>query len=292
MTLRNFTPLNNVRLAVLVSGSFRNFNEVWPANMKALDKLQLEYEVFFHTWTDNPSPEIDVLDSIFYNRLYLSIFNKEFKPFIPTISKQQILNDFNFRDVKVRDFDEKSIATEFNLGTPETNPLFRPQLNSCGMYLGIDSIYQSVNLSNSFTHFLRLRPDFLLDANSLGKIFTNDLVFFGQLLPTPEGPIGDQCYGGLLSKSEFILNTLAQLKVITGAETWNKPQPAVLAENVIRQHLAPHRNSLKICYLSGHGAIARPRLKLADHALSLKGLIRILLHNFTVVRNKAKRLVR
>jgi hypothetical protein len=277
---------------VLISGSFRNFNEIWPHNKLALDRLNIEYDVFFHTWRSNPSLDLDVLDNIYNNKFYFSPFTKKFKPFIELIDEQYISDQYNFRIVKVEDFDEIAIATKFNLGTPELNPLFRSQLNSCGMYLGIDSTYQSLKINNTYTHFLRLRPDFILATEGLEEIFTNDLVFFGQLLPTPEGPIGDQSYGGLISKSDFILNTLSQLKIITSAKSWNKPKSSVLAENVIRQHLAPFRNSLKILYLDNHGAIGRPGLELADQPLTINGLTRIFVHNFSTAWRKAKRLIK
>jgi hypothetical protein len=280
------------RLAVLISGSYRNFDEVWPLNKTILDNLDVEYEVFFQTWRRNPSLDFDVLDNIYKNKFYFSPFTREFLPFIESIEKQEIQTKYNLKSVQVQEFDEESISFEFNLGTPEGNQLYRSQLNSCGMYLGIDSVFQQLKLSDSFTHFLRLRPDFRLDADMLNEIFNNDLVFFGQLLPTEEGPIGDQCYGGPLSKSEFILDTMSQLRSMTANHAWNIPQPTVLAENVIRLHLAPHRNALKILFLSGCGEIVRPRQILAEAPISLEGLQKIFMHNFLVLKSKARRLRR
>jgi hypothetical protein len=271
------------RLAILISGSYRNFDEVWPLNKTMLDILDVEYEVFFQTWRRNPSLDFNVLDNIYKNKFYFSPFTKEFSPFLESIEKQEIQTKYNFKSVQVQEFDETSISVEFNLGTPESNQLYRSQLNSCGMYLGIDSVFQQLKLSNSFTHFLRLRPDFMLDADALKEIFNNDLVFFGQLLPTEEGPIGDQCYGGLLSKSEFILDTMSQLRSMTAIRAWNIPQPTVLAENVIRLHLAPHRSTLRIMFFDGKGQIARPSLMLAERPLSFDGLRKISLHNLQVL---------
>lgn len=279
------------RLAILISGSFRNFDEVWPANESLLDKLEIEYDVFFHTWKKNPPLGIDILGSIYNNKFYLSFFSKKFNPFLQSIDEEMISSKYNFESIQVEDFDEDSISVDFNLGTPESNNLFRSQLNSCGMYLGIDAVFKQLKSKNSHTHFLRLRPDFMLEADSLQEIFKNDLVFFGQLLPTSEGPIGDQCYGGPLSKSAFILETLSQLKSITAVEDWNKPQPSVLAENVIRLQLAPFRSSLKILYLDGCGGIARPSLVLADKPLSFNGLQIIIKHNLFTLKNKVKRLL-
>lgn len=284
--------MSKIRLAVLISGSYRNFDEVWPLNKLRLDALQVEYEVFFHTWEKNPSLDFNVLDNIYNNRFYLSPFTRRFKPFCESIDEEQISSKYNFKSVQVEKFDEVSISTEFNLGTRESNNIFQSQLNSCGMYLGIDSVYQELKSSKSFTHFLRIRPDFTLDADSLNEIFKNDLVFFGQLLPTEEGPIGDQCYGGSLSKSELILDTVSQLRSITANQTWNTPQPTVLAENVIRQLLAPYRKRLSILYLDGFGCIARPKLVLAEEPLCLSGLRAIVHHNKNVFSARVARVYR
>lgn len=280
--------MSKIRLAVLISGSYRNFDEVWPLNKMRLDALQVEYEVFFHTWEKNPSLDFNVLDNIYNNRFYLSLFTRRFKPFLESINEKQISSKYNFKSVQVEKFDEVLISTEFNLGTRESDDLFQSQLNSCGMYLGIDSVYQELKSSNSFTHFLRIRPDFMLNADSLNEIFKNDLVFFGQLLPTEEGPIGDQCYGGFLPNSEFILDTITQLKRITTDQTWNSPKPTVLAENVIRLHLAPHRSSLKLLFLNGSGAIARPTLIISDKPISWEGIRKIMFHNFQVFISKIR----
>lgn len=284
--------MSKLRLAVLISGSYRNFDEVWPLNKMRLDALQVEYEIFFHTWKKNPSLDFNVLDNIYNNRFYLSVLTRKFKPFLELVDDAQISSKYGFKSVQVEEFDEESISIDFNLGARESNKLFQSQLNSCGMYLGIDSVYRELKSGKSFTHFLRIRPDFTLDEESLNEIFKNDLVFFGQLLPTEEGPIGDQCYGGLLSKSEFILDTVSQLKSITANQTWNTPEPTVLAENVIRLQLAPHRSSLKLLFLNGHGEIMRPSLMLVDKPFSLVGLQRIFSHNYSVLIQKARRLRR
>ncbi|CAN2170953.1 hypothetical protein MCEMRE182_00048 [Candidatus Nanopelagicaceae bacterium] len=271
------------RLAVLISGSFRNFNETWPINRACLNDLGIEYDVFFHTWEDNPSLDIDVLDNIFNNRFYFSLQMKKFKPFIEVLNHQYIAREYNFHFIQVEKFDEHKIAQEFNLGNSKDNILYRSQLNSCGMYLGIDAVYQKIKYNETYTNFLRLRTDFLLDAGSLSQLFKHDLVFYGQLLPTAEGPIGDQCYGGRIEKSEFILNTLEQLKLVTSDETWNMTYPVVLAENIVRKKLAPLRSSIDILYLEGKGAIARPKLEQIENSFNFANFRRVLAHNRKVV---------
>lgn len=282
--------MNKPRLAVLISGNFRNFNETWPLNRATLSSLGVDFDIFFHTWEENPNLEIDVLDSLFNNRFYFSLHMKKFKPFIATISPLYIAREYDFHYISVEKFDELKIAGEFSLGSLKENTLFRSQLNSCGMYIGIDALYQQVKKNRIYTHFLRLRTDFLLDPDSLSCLLESDLVFFGQLLPTPEGPIGDQCYGGNFEKSEFILNTLDSLKLITTDNSWNSNQPVVLAENVIRKRLAPFRNSIKILYLDGKGTILRPKVTRDEQPLNFENLLRIFSHNRSVFISKLSKL--
>ncbi len=278
------------RLAVLISGSFRNFNETWPINSAYLKKLGIEYDVFFHTWEDNPSLDIDVLDNIFNNRFFFSLRMKKFRPFIEVLSHQYIAREYGFHFIQVEKFDENKISQEFSLANPKDNILYKSQLNSCGMYLGIDAVYQQIKINKIYTNFLRLRTDFLLDPDSLSQLLKHDLVFYGQLLPTPEGPIGDQCYGGRIEESEFILKTLDQLRLITTDNAWKSTHPVVLAENVIRKKLAPLRSSIDILYLDGRGAIARPKLERVEKPLNITDLRRIISHNARVLTTKLKRL--
>jgi len=276
----------DLKLALLLSGSYRNIEDVWPRNKKILDSLNIPYDVYFHTWAQNPSLITNVLDLEYQNKFYFSIFPKIYRSFPQEISENYVRYKFDFFSIQVREFQEDQIASRFNLGTRMNNPLYQSQLNSCGMYLGIDSCAREMFRNPSYSHFLRIRPDFELDLNTLTNLFNCDLVFFGQLLPTDEGLIGDQCYGGELRKSEFILRTLEKLSEITNSPEWDVATPVVLAENVIRTALKPYRNLIKLDFFDGSGSIQRPMTQITVHKFGFPFLFSVTKHNSEVFRKR------
>jgi hypothetical protein len=277
------------KLAVLISGSYRNFDSTWRINEEILRRSRIPYEVFFHTWDINPNFESDVLISEYKNRFYLIPFPKRYSEFPQEICAEKIKQKYRFRSVEVSRFDEQEIARMFHLRNLDTNSLYRSQLNSCGMYLGIDAVSQKISGNSEFSHFLRIRTDFILDGTTFDEILMSDLVFYGQLLPTEEGLIGDQCFGGDLSKAGFILETLSTLNEITQGSEWIKQEPVILGENVIRQRLKPYRKDIKISYFNQSGNIARPRVILDLVAMSPSFIKSVFAHNIRVLIAKMLR---
>lgn len=272
------------KLAVLISGRYRNFDEIWKINKILIDQLDVPYEVFFHCWSDNPKSTRDVLSADFKNRPYFSVFPKSEIIKRSTISKEFTQETFGFSFVKIDDFNEIDIAERFHLGTAELNSLFNSQINSCGMFVGIDECVKAMQQVGGFTHFLRLRTDFSLGTTGLNKIFDHDLVFFGQLLPTEEGPIGDQCYGGSLKHGAYVLKTLETLGKMTSDLNWNIKSPIVLSENVVRLTIMGFRQKSEIIYCNGLGQITRPKLRNDITKFSLNYLEKILFHNLRFIK--------
>ena len=277
------------KLAVLISGSYRNFDSTWRINEKILRRSKIPYEVFFHTWDVNPNLVSDVLISEYKNRFYLALFPKKFSEFPQKICAERIKQEYGFRSVEVSRFDEHKIARMFNLENSDTNYLYRAQLNSCGMYVGIDAVSRKIAGDIEFSHFLRLRTDFILDSTTFDKLLLSDLVFFGQLLPTEEGLIGDQCFGGDLIKSGFILETLNTLHSITQSPDWSNQEPVILGENVIRQRLKPYREEVRILFFNNSGKIVRPRVVFDLAAMSPSFVKTVFAHNAHVFITKAIR---
>jgi hypothetical protein len=265
------------KLAVLISGSFRNFDSVWPINKSILDKSGIPYEVFFHTWDSNPNLQGDILSIEYKTKFYFSLFPKKYEIYDQIFSVQSIQKKFGFRCVLVDQFPEKSLVSSYNLGNPNTNSRHRQLLNSVAQYYGIDACRKEMIQDVSFSHFLRLRTDFQMDKLRFSELFKNDFVFFGQLLPTPEGPIGDQCFGGIVKKTVEILDMLETLHEITHDLAWDTSEPMVLAEEVIRRRIYPLRDQLKIAYFDGAGKIRRP--KLVREKFSVSYLQNIFSHN-------------
>jgi len=280
------------KLAVLISGSYRNFDAVWPLNESSLKKCGIPYEVYMHTWSANPSLSGDILQTEFRNRFYFSLFPRKYSKFLGQINQYEIKKKYNFRFIQVDDFDEKVNAKKFNLATAETNTRYQLDLNSCGMYLGINVLRQQIIGTQEFTHFLRLRPDFILDDTVFPEMFLSDLSFFGQLLDTEEGLIGDQCFGGKIATSGFLLNANETLEEITNTQSWINNERFVLAENVMRIRLKPFRENLNINYFSGSGKIQRPDVVIIFNKMSFVFIWRVLSHNWSVLFIKLNQIAR
>lgn len=277
------------RLAVLISGSFRNFESVWEINKLILDRSGVFYEVFFHTWDTNPNLKGDSLSIEYKTKFYFSLFAKKYKSFDQILSVQLIKKKFGFRCVLVDQFHENSLASLYNLGTPNTNQQYRQLLNSVGQYHGIDACRKEMIKDGSFSHFLRLRSDFRMDELKFSELFENDFVFFGQLLPTAEGPVGDQCFGGVVEKTGEILDMLGTLHQITHELAWDISEPMVLAEEVIRRRIYPFRDQWKIAYFEGAGKIIRPEL--IREKFSASYLKKIFSHNTKYLLNLPSRIL-
>ena len=282
----------NKKLAVLISGSYRNFDETWHANKIILDSLKIPYEIFFHTWSENPNINLDFLKTEYANRFYFSFYAKKYSDFNKSILTKKIERDFPFRSVQVSDFEEVKIAKKFYLGNSSTNELYRVHLNSCGMYLGIDAVISEMSKDSTYTHFLRLRTDFILEISTIRAIFDFDLAFYGQLLPAAEGPVGDQCYGGSLDTASFMLGTLPTLQKITSGQDWNLRDPVALGENIIRITLKPFRQSVRIGFFNGSGRIERPKIIKDLNVNKTKFFCRVLRHNVNVLSNKLRRVTK
>jgi len=272
------------KLAVLISGSYRNFDQVWDKNKALIDQLQVPYEVFFHSWCDNAKNTKDVWSTYYKNRPYLSIFPKTEVSLRPKITQNFVQRTYGFSYVKIEEFIQSDVANRFRLGSEDSNSLFSSQLNSCGMYIGIDECAKAMQRVGGFTHFLRLRTDFSLGSIGLDKILEHDLVFYGQLLPTEEGPIGDQCFGGNLKKGLFVLDTMKTLEIMTSNQSWDINSPVVLSENIIRLTIKDFRLKADIIYLNNVGRITRVSLRSEFSKFSFKHLKISFRHNLNVIK--------
>jgi len=282
----------NKNLAVLISGSYRNFDETWKINKEILDELEIPYEVFFHTWDSNPSMTSCVLETIYQNQFVFFLRKPFFSKFSEAISKDVIIKKFSFQHVIVDKFRPELVCREFNLDSSSANFLLNSQINSCGMYLGIEKLRDVLSKQDTFTHYLRVRTDFILDAGETHKIFDHDLVLFGQLLPTDEGLVGDQCFGGNLLRSGQTLSTYETLKELTDSQDWSVNRVRVLGEDIVRQTLKPLRQNLDILFLDGSGLIKRPELEFYPFLKNPFYIQVILFHNLKLLMRKIIRRIK
>ncbi len=282
----------NNKLAVLISGSYRNFDETWKINQEILNNLDFPYEVFFHTWDTNPSMTSCVLETLYQNKFVFFLRKPFFSKFPEVDSKEVIIKKFSFYHVSVDKFHRESVCREFNLDASPTNFLLNSQINSCGMYLGIEKLREALSEQDTFTHYLRVRTDFILDVSETHKIFDHDLVLFGQLLPTDEGLVGDQCFGGNLLRSGKTLSAYKTLKELTNSQDWFVNRVRVLGEDIVRQTLKPLRQNLDIVFLDGSGLIKRPDLEFYPFRKNPFYIKVILFHNLKLLIRKIIRRIK
>lgn len=284
-----------IKLAVLISGSYRNFDVVWQKNRTVIENLGIPYEVFFHTWSQNPSPISSAIKSHYRNEFIYSIRKPIFTRYKFEVITEQVCSNHGFYYSLVEDFSESDVCKEFNLLVDRANFLLQSQINSCGMYLGIEKMRLALSENCDFTHFLRLRTDFELDSDSLMSLFDHDLVFFGQLLSTKEGPIGDQCFGGNIKNAAGVLSTLDVLKDFTSSSEWKSNPIQGLGETIIQIVLNPMRKNLKMFYAEGKGQIRRSEISYVSFFQQPFYCIRILFHNIHVlikkIRSKVNKLI-
>jgi hypothetical protein len=276
------------KLAVLISGSYRNFDQVWDKNKAVIEELKVPYEVFFHTWSQNPSSKSSALELLYKNEILFAIKKPILTPYKYEVITKEACLSHDFFSLMVEDFNESEVCREFNLDLNPTNFLVQSQINSCGMYIGIERLRQELTKHSGFSHFLRLRTDFELDPNSLSNLFTHDLVFFGQLLNTPEGPIGDQCFGGQIPTGGGILSTIDELRRHTSSIEWKANPVQGLGETVIRLTLSPMRRNLNIHYADGKGKIKRPDFEYVSFFQEPFYWFKIFGHNIAVLMKKIR----
>jgi hypothetical protein len=141
------------KLAVLISGSYRNFDQVWDKNKAVIETLRVPYEVFFHTWTQNPSPKNSALDLLYKNEFLLSTKKPVLRPYKYEMITEQTLSTNGFHSSIIEDFNESDVCQDFNLSLNQTNFLLQAQINSCGMYLGIEKLRQELSKQRGFHIF-------------------------------------------------------------------------------------------------------------------------------------------
>jgi len=282
-------------LAVLISGSWRTFSRVWPENEKILSDLGVPYRVFIHSWSRMTETNRDVLSDYYRNEFHFSVHAEKFEYSPTEITANQILDLVPASKFIIEDLDIDAFVNNYKLVKEAKNEYFKMELNTLLMYYGIQKVFtlfQDDSQQESFTHYLRLRPDFQLPTNGLERLLENDFSFLGQLLPTSEGFIGDQCFMGKYPQYVYPLNALEFMKSIIQKRGWPREGADLLwSENVLRQHLKNWTNAPTIFYADegNRGKIMRPNI-VRDESVSIhSNLRRVVTHNIYTVTKKMSR---
>lgn len=182
------------KIAVLISGAYRTFDSTWPHNRKILDKLGVDYDVYFHTWNQNYNTNKNFN---FEDNLYFSFYN-----ILPV--KYRSLN-FSVAD-KVKNFSkemdikleshEKFLDMVENKHKLHIKDVPEYYLNSLSMFYGMSEVAKlALNSKIEYKFFLRLRPDFKL-PNNLKLSKNSKLKFHGVTVMISGKEISDICFSG------------------------------------------------------------------------------------------------
>ena len=281
-------------LAVLISGSWRTFTRVWPENEKILKDLGIPYRVFVHSWSKMTETNRSVLEDFYRNKFHLSIHAEKFEHSPTEISPGSITNLVASAKFEIEDLDIDSISTAYKINRKEVNPHYTMELNTLLMYYGIQKVFRILESDSKrelFTHYLRIRPDFLLPSKGLKNLLENDFSLLGQLLPTSEGFIGDQCFIGKYPQFVYPLNAVDFMKSTIEKKGWPREGIDLLwTENVLRQHLKNWTNAPTISYVNeeNSGQIIRPEIVRDESISILKNLQSVVLHNIQTGLKKIK----
>jgi hypothetical protein len=169
-------------------------------------------------------------------------------------------------------------------------------LNTCAMYYGMQQSCKLLREDaqfHEFTHFMKIRPDFLLSNESLSKIFEYPLIFFGQTIETVKGRVSDQCFSGEINSSLQLMDAIEELEPSSiGGRLAFPEDVAISGENVLIEHIHKNENLKAVPVLYIHevfpfNMIQRPEIVKNLEKPINKWLIYCLFHNLKVVRNRA-----
>jgi hypothetical protein len=277
-------------LAILVSGALRNFTQIWPQNKAILDSLNLNYDVFIHTWSKNYDTHKSVIRDGNAHRLYLNFKKFKFANESYLVSEKELMSIEGIKEIKIDIFEEEDYIQEFNIDASTRNVLKQSQINSLAMYDGMKRVAGLVKPNiQKYSKFLRLRTDFLINVLSIDLIKKPGFTFFGPHTKTIYGEVSDQCFGGDIKpffKSMYAFDTFTSHIKEHG---WILEDNSCLyAERVFGLHLSLQKDfvasNLEMRFASEVGSIIRPATikDLETNYLIFFG--KLLKHNFSIIK--------
>jgi hypothetical protein len=280
-------------IAILISGAVRNLSETWPENKKHLDLLNQPYEVFVHSWTKNfGTPRKVYKDENrsgyafgFRERVYQE---KDFE-----VTQDYIKSIIPNAKVYLEPFNEDEIIAEFDLAVHINHKLFRNLINSVAMYQGITRVFsKALNEEGAdFSHFVRLRSDFLLSSEIPLNCLNYDIYFGGPGVNPGSGYVSDQFL--VVSPKIASKLVLCESELINYIQQngWgldsSKP---FYGERILSKFLSEIRQQSKVCEQPIIGAIKRPKIVSAPKSFSVSYLFELFDYNLNVLAKKTSRL--
>jgi len=184
-------------LAILISGSIRNFAELWPKNKLVLDALNVKYKIFLHTWTDNYGTTRKVHKDFNKNGFSFSIRPKVYHENKFVVNINYLRSIIPEAMITLDKFDENELQNIYNIPPKKSNPIYQNIVNSIAMHEGIARVSKMVKNDldfDNFERFLRLRTDFEIFPDFNNSAFLYEIFFGGPGANTDSGFISDQFF--------------------------------------------------------------------------------------------------
>ncbi len=274
-----------MKIAVLVSGSLRTFDYTWPKNEKILQARGLDFDFYLHTWEQNLGTYHGVAKGVspksFFWRWHPTKF-REPKNYNPEVYVDSLLN----AEFQIADF-EQSMSELGGLPLVEHREDFQAFVNSSAMYLGMERVAElALNSGVRYTHFLRIRSDFLLHRRF--KISHPDsITMFGDGVLIDGTFISDQCFFAPIELINHTMFSHSFLKERIESEGWFSKHHGLFrkAEFVLYEHLYVSEliNRIQKIPKNRYGRIVR-ELEIRDNSVNLSTHFRgLLTHNKIVL---------
>jgi hypothetical protein len=200
-----------VKLAVLISGSLRTFSSAWPHNERILSSLDIDYDIYLHTWTEIFGTHRNVAKAKAPRRLFWRWLPTKFES-AQSYYPQEFISPNLKTQILVEDFPDlaKNILHYSDVSSSKNALRFK---NSCAMYLGMEKVARmALDSQNDYSHFLRLRTDFLLSPK-FSIDLTQEIVMCGDGVNLAGHHISDQCFyapWGLINPIMFNFQNLRE----------------------------------------------------------------------------------
>ena len=280
-------------LAVLMSGSWRTGSSVAAHNQRLLAELGVPFKFFIHTWDENIATFRSPIDTVYAHHWFFSLREPVFESLEPKIHEKYVLSHYPNATVKIEVFSAEIFSSKFYFNEVQKTKL--KYLNTCAMYYGMQQssrLLREDSQFHEFTHFMKIRPDFLLSDEDLIKIFEHPVIFFGQSIQTDKGRVSDQCFSGDIYSSLELMDAIKELEPLDiGGKLIFPEDVAISGENVLIEHIHKNENlkALPVYFINEitpYNMIQRPKIIRNTKKPIYKWLVRCLLHNIKVMSNR------
>jgi hypothetical protein len=279
-------------LAILISGSIRNFAELWPNNKLILDALDIKYKIFLHTWTENHGTTRNVYRDTNQNGFSFSIKPKVYQENKFVVNANYLRSIVPEAVITLDRFDENELQNIYNIPSKKLTPQYQNIVNSIAMYEGIARVSKMVRADldfDKFERFLRLRTDFEIFPYFNNSAFSYEIFFGGPGVITNSGFISDQFFCIDKEVFSYLEAGTVKIKEFVDKNGWmiESSQP-FYAERMLEYILHNLVSTKKIYTGPVMGRIRRPLIVLDENKSRSAHLKDIIFYNNGIAKLKLR----